>query len=347
MPTISVILPVYNASEFLLEALESITNQTFTDWEMIAINDGSTDNSLEILQEYAKKEPRLRIISRENRGLPRTLNEGIELAQGEYIARMDADDISLPDRFEKQLTFLFKKNLDLCGTQYITFGEFERVINNPITVEGCKLGLLFNSVLAHPTVLGKTKIFKRFNYNENFSCAQDYELWTRMVINGVKICNLNEILLKYRMTKNQITSKNQILQKSNAIIIAQNYWHSVYQEISYLFNNFIVTFDSNESFNVINSIKAISLLQNRTNTQYEFKLLNNYKYILLMHTNQIQLNKFLMLLKHNIDLSKKQKLFILLNYIFHINKLKKYISFNENIYTKLAFIYHFFAYNKS
>ena len=204
MPKISVILPVYNSGKYLIESLESLSCQTFRDFEIIAINDGSKDNSLKLLEDYAKKESRLRIISRENRGITKTLNEGIYLAQGEYIARMDADDICLPNRFELQLEFIEKNNLDVCGTQYLKFGTLTGISNLPLKCEDCYATLLLNSPFGHPSILIKTKIIKNYKYNENVLYAQDYELWCRLAINKIRMGNLPNILLKYRYCSDSI-----------------------------------------------------------------------------------------------------------------------------------------------
>jgi len=115
---VSIVMSVYNAQKYLDEAIESILNQTYSNFEFIIINDGSTDKSLEIIENYAKKDSRIIVINRENKGLIYSLNEGIRKANGKYIARMDADDISLPQRLEKQVEFMEKnKNIGICGTQ--------------------------------------------------------------------------------------------------------------------------------------------------------------------------------------------------------------------------------------
>ena len=122
-PLISVILPVYNAEKYLAEAIDSILNQTFTDFEFIIINDGSTDNSLSILQSYQTQDSRIRLFSRENKGIVMTMNEGIDLARGEWLARMDADDIAMPSRFERQLQHLKETSADICGAWIEFFGN--------------------------------------------------------------------------------------------------------------------------------------------------------------------------------------------------------------------------------
>lgn len=121
---ISVILPVYNGEKYLKEAIESILNQTYTNFEFIIIDDGSKDSSLEIIKEYEKEDERIVAVSRENKGLIATLNEGIEKAKGKYIARMDQDDISLPNRFEEQLKIMENdKEIVVCGSWINVFGE--------------------------------------------------------------------------------------------------------------------------------------------------------------------------------------------------------------------------------
>src|SRR6185369_4386478 len=122
VPLISVVLPVYNGEKYLAEAIDSILGQTLTDFELIIIDDGSTDNSLAILKQYKQRDNRIRLIARENRNLATTLNDLIDLAQGEWVARMDQDDIALPHRFEKQLQWLEQTGADICGSSIRFFG---------------------------------------------------------------------------------------------------------------------------------------------------------------------------------------------------------------------------------
>lgn len=138
-------MSVYNGEKYLAEAIESILNQTYKNFELIIINDGSKDNSVEIIKNYMKQDNRIVLIDRENKGLPYSLNEGISVAKGEYIARMDADDISLPTRFEKQVDYMQKNELDVCGSYIKLFGDNrkEQVIKNPITNEDIRFSLLF------------------------------------------------------------------------------------------------------------------------------------------------------------------------------------------------------------
>jgi glycosyltransferase involved in cell wall biosynthesis len=167
-PLITVAMPVFNASGYLNLAIESILNQTYTNWEMIAIDDGSTDNSLAILLDYQHKDSRIKVISRENKGIAYTLNQCIDMAKGDYIARMDADDISLPTRLESQLSsFRADPALDLIATNAFLIDEQNKSVgelrcstdHNSI----CKrpwVGFL----MPHPTWLGKTEWFRKYRY---------------------------------------------------------------------------------------------------------------------------------------------------------------------------------------
>jgi glycosyltransferase involved in cell wall biosynthesis len=122
MPLVSVVLPVYNAQRYVAAALESVLGQSMSDLEVIAIDDGSSDGSLAEMERIAAADARVRLVSRPNRGLVATLNEGVAAAGGEWIARMDADDVSLPERFATQLDFMQSARVDVCGSAVANFG---------------------------------------------------------------------------------------------------------------------------------------------------------------------------------------------------------------------------------
>ncbi len=209
-PLVSVVMSVYNSEKYLKEAIESILNQTYTNFEFIIVNDGSTDSSLDIIQEYMKKDERIVLISRDNKGLPYSLNEGIEKAKGRYIARMDADDISLPARLEEQVEFMEKnENIGIFGTWAEVFGENKKtkLLKHPVAHDELKVKLLFSVCFAHPTVMIRKYILDKYNlkYNLDYLNAQDYELWSQ--ISEVNMmANIPKILLKYRISENSITS---------------------------------------------------------------------------------------------------------------------------------------------
>lgn len=223
MPKISVIMPIYNGEKYLNEAILSVLGQTYADFELIAIDDGSNDTSLEILKNFQKKDQRIKLISRENQGLVKSLNEGIKIANGEYIARMDADDVSMSERFEKQMAFLENnKDIVLCGTWAKKMDANEGEIgeySTPITDKEIKKNILFHNPFIHPTVMIRKSVFAKVGlYNEYFKHIEDYELWTR-IVPRFKTGNLQEFLLKYRITDDGITIKNRRVMHLKGIIV--------------------------------------------------------------------------------------------------------------------------------
>lgn len=209
-PRISVLLPAYNAAKYLGEAIDSILAQSYSDFELIIINDGSTDDTERIVSAFSDK----RIVyvkNEQNIGLANTLNKGINLARGEYIARMDADDISLLQRFQRQVDFLDNnKDFILCSTAIKVFGAVEeRVIMATSCYEQLKVDMLFGSNIAHPAVMFRRQEFIDNNlyYRQEECPAEDYALWTRVVFVG-KVCNIPEVLLHYRIHPSQVTSTN-------------------------------------------------------------------------------------------------------------------------------------------
>ena len=343
MPRISVILPIYNASEFLYESLESLSNQTYTDFEIIAIDDGSTDNSLDLLEDYAKKEHRLRIISRYNKGITKTLNEGIELANGEYIARMDSDDISFPLRFEKQLKFLEENNLDICGSQYQAFGSKSEISNMPIKSEDCYVRLLLGFCIAHPSFLIKKSIISKYRYNENFKYSQDYELCCRMALDKIKMGNTPDILLKYRFSENQISSAKKITQISLAQSIGKNYWlkSGITKDISYP----ICTIDSlNNNLNDLkDSMYSLIKLSNKLNcSTYMNDFLLSRQLVLLARLSVYGLKTMLPILNHIPNLGIKSKYLYSFMALTRAMKIKEFVKkhLNDSLKEKInKFLY--------
>jgi len=216
MNLISVILPVYNAEFYLKEAVESILNQTYTNFELIILNDGSSDNSLQIIEELMKYDSRIVLVNRENKGLVYTLNEGIKLAKGKYIARMDADDISLPNRFEKQIRLMENKNLDICGSHFLLIDKQNNIqgLNlTPINHNMCVLSLASKVPFAHPSVMIRKEFLLKNNllYGQSeYKIAEDFDLWMRMYEKDAKFGNVNDILFRYRILDNSLSKVNSI-----------------------------------------------------------------------------------------------------------------------------------------
>ncbi|ALU28045.1 glycosyltransferase [Myroides odoratimimus] len=207
MCILSVILPVYNGEKYVKSAIDSILNQSFEDFELIIINDGSNDGTLSILNSF--KDKRLNVISQENKGLIYSLNYGISLAKGKYIARMDADDIADVDRFENQVYFLdHNSDYIICGSQKVQYfhddpAEIFHQSNLPIDDIDIKTYLFFNSPFAHPSVMFRNSesLGVELKYDENFKYAEDYYLWVNLLSKG-KGKNLKSSRLKYRDTPN-------------------------------------------------------------------------------------------------------------------------------------------------
>jgi glycosyltransferase involved in cell wall biosynthesis len=217
---ISVIMPVYNAEKYLKEAILSILRQSFSNFEFIIIDDGSTDKSLEIIKRYKQEDKRIILISRENRGLIASLNEGLSLAQGEYIARMDADDISIQNRFELQYKFMVYNNIDVCGGDFISIDEFNNYLaihTVPKTKNEILITMANNAPFAHPTVMIKKEFLDKTKlcYGVNgYKASEDVDLWINMHKNYAKFGNINDIVIKYRILETSYSRKNaKILKK--------------------------------------------------------------------------------------------------------------------------------------
>lgn len=204
-------MPVYNGEKYLREAVESILGQTFTDFEFIIVDDGSTDTTPTILEEYASKDHRITILTNEhNSGICVTLNRGLDAAQGEYIARMDADDISLPTRLEKQIAFMDKHlEVGALGTSLEVFAEGFAPYQFPMQTNPrqCRADMLFNTCMAHPSVVIRKCVLTEhgLNYDDHFRGVEDYHLWWR-ISQRADVCNLAEPLLRYRKHPQQITA---------------------------------------------------------------------------------------------------------------------------------------------
>ena len=208
-PAISVVMPVYNGEKYLVEAIESILNQTFRNFEFIIVCAKSQDSSLEIIKKYMWVDDRIKLIQVDHKGIVYSLNIGVDMAKGKYIARMDADDISLPERFEVQYAHM-EENPDIIilGTFVECFGEchdsnlsYEAYFNKVITEESIYLDVVNRCPLVHPTVMMKSTFAKQERYDSKYSTMEDYDLWVRAVKKGYILMNISKILLRYRVHK--------------------------------------------------------------------------------------------------------------------------------------------------
>lgn len=235
-PDISVIMSVYNGEAYLAEAVESVRSQTFANWELIIINDCSTDSTGEILADFASRDERIKVHTNEvNLKLPASLNKAISLSCGKYIARMDADDICLPERLEKQYHFM-EENSDtaLSSCRFLT-------VKNGVYASGGAGGrcdfkalramLLCANPILHPGVIAKADVMKKFNYDTTLTCTEDLELWTRLAAENQKIEILPECLMIYRLHDKQITSTTLERQRTEVLRIQKKYYASLLSEM--------------------------------------------------------------------------------------------------------------------
>lgn len=310
MPKISVLMPVYNTEEiFLREAIESILNQTYADFEFLIIDDGSTNNTEDIILSY--KDERIKYIKNEqNIGLIKTLNKGINLAQGEYIARMDSDDISLPERFAKQVKFLDENpDIDVLGTWFQCLPS-GRIVETSPKDKDIKEHLLVNSNdIGHPTVMIRraTIIKYELKYDENALYVEDYALWLSL-IDKIKFANLTEVLLNYRIHGNNVCNKNATAQSLNCqkiMVIAQGKYFGI---------------DNTCMLNLIEKLKKGEII-NSTELLAITKYANQIKKQIKGHgfNCELEINRdfYKLIIKH----SKKDLLFLKLLWTNELNEM--------------------------
>lgn len=212
MAKISVIMPVYNLAPYIEESICSILTQTYSDFELLIIDDGSTDGTLDIIRKF--DDSRIKLICHSiNLGLIETLNQGIDLSTGEYIARMDGDDIALPHRFERQVAYMdAHPHYGVCGSQVQFLGR-DGVTTKPLNHEEIKCWQLFHCTIVHPTVMIRKSVLEnhgiRYLY---YYHAEDYEIWNRLAA-VTQLVNLPDVLLLYRVHANQVSSIHQRAQE--------------------------------------------------------------------------------------------------------------------------------------
>jgi glycosyltransferase involved in cell wall biosynthesis len=230
---VSVILPAYNAGPYIAEAINSILNQTYTNFELIIINDCSTDTTeKEIL---SISDPRIKYIKNTNNsGLIYNLNLGFSLAKGKYIVRMDADDISLATRIEEQVNFMdLHSEVGISGSWFQSFGTYNEVSKYEESDDDIKLQMLYHCRFCHPTVIIRKQIVETNNlqYSTAFAHAEDYELWARMAF-ITRFANLQKVLLKYRVHENNVTIKHATTQRQNSDKVIQYLFDKIGTTIS-------------------------------------------------------------------------------------------------------------------
>ncbi|PXV65847.1 glycosyl transferase family 2 [Dysgonomonas alginatilytica] len=240
-PSISIVMPVYNSSRYLSESIDSILSQTFSDFELIIIDDGSTDGSREIITTNYK-DSRIRLIKNEHNFI-QSLNIGMTQSKGKYIARMDADDIMLPERLQMQYHFMEENpDIDISGTWMQVFGDMDGIWKNTTASDEIEVQAILHSPLYHPTVILKRSIITQFPlvndtnqvYNEEYIYAEDYQLWTELMKRGYRLTNLPHVLLRYRKSEGQISRQKQTEMQNTTLRIQTEYLEYIMDKIAKL-----------------------------------------------------------------------------------------------------------------
>ena len=229
-------MSVYNGEDYLEETLESVLAQTFKPWELIVINDCSTDRTAEILAQYAERDARVKVFPNEvNLRLPTSLNRAIDLSSGKYIARMDADDICTPDRLEKQYKFMeANPSVALSSCRFMTLknGVYSSGgCGGRCDFEALRAMLLVTNPILHPGVIARAEIMREFKYDSTHTCTEDLELWTRLAKAGMEMAILPEYLLIYRLHDKQITSTTLEKQHREVSKVQETYFEHLLGEM--------------------------------------------------------------------------------------------------------------------
>lgn len=315
MPKVSVILPAYNAEKYINEAVDSILAQTFRDFELIVINDCSRDRTEELLLAYT--DPRLVYLKNEvNLGVAGTLNKGLSVAKGEYIARMDADDISLPQRFEMQVAYLdAHPDTAVLGTALERFGEGipSQIRRFSAAPAAMKADLLFACGLAHPSVMMRRQVVADLGgYDRAYEGLEDYELWCR-VAREHAVTALDTVLLRYRVHPQQVTknpSEKYITRlRSLKAVQLQQLALPVEGELAEQFYNFCLGQRPREGEEILALGRLLEQLAagNAKTRYYDAEILSSMlRSVLLGYVSKLQRREVKLLLQNSVLLSRSQ-----------------------------------------
>lgn len=241
-PLVSVVMPAYNAEKYISEAIESILNQTFQDFEFVIIDDGSTDRTWEIIQEYAKKDERIISVRNEiNLNVSQTRNKGIDKSRGKYIVWADSDDISLPHRIEKQLNFMeSNEGVGLCGSFMKFFGDSEKEsVRKYSDKDEILRKLIFRqNPVAQPACIMRIDILKKSGGYPNLSLSEDLYVFFKMGEIS-KFSNIQEVLVRYRVHAESLTSSKLKSMELNTIKIRKSFSkseHYIFSVVDVIYN---------------------------------------------------------------------------------------------------------------
>lgn len=294
MPKVSVIMSVWNAGDYLKTSVASVLNQTFTDWEFIILDDGSSDGSTAYLKKLSCEDSRFKIVlSEDNLGLTRRLNEGLDLAEGELIARMDCDDICLPGRLKHQVEFLDgNPNVGLIGSDVWVIdeaGKRIRIKKNPRTDCEIRWEALLDNPFIHPAAMFRRSLIDEgLRYDPEFRFAQDYGLWSEM-LKETTAATLPDALLEYRIHQNQVTVGSRAAQMQVHQVISENNIHHWLG----------VSFEPQEIQDLIHFAQG-KLLQDIGECKSACKLVANYSLLLATFKKKYEADKYIHLVTQSV-----------------------------------------------
>ena len=238
MPLVSLLLCVYNGEEYIRDTLDSIVAQTYQNWELVVIDDCSSDTTPEILEAYAARDQRIRISRNpQNLRLQKSLNRGLSLVKGEYVVRIDADDVCALNRLERQVAFMQahpELSLSFCRFLLLRNGAIVRQpFNMRADPDAVRALLLVTNPVIHPGVIARADAICNLRYREDLTCTEDLELWQRMDMNGMKIAAQDEYLLLYRIHDKQITANSSQRQRDEFARVTREYYRNMLFELTY------------------------------------------------------------------------------------------------------------------
>jgi glycosyltransferase involved in cell wall biosynthesis len=301
-PLVSVLMPTYNGGDYVISAVNSILNQTFADFELIIIDDSSSDGTIEVLKEIV--DPRIQLIFKPiNSGLIDTLNLGLKVAKGKYILRMDQDDISIQNRIEVQLDFMeANPDIAVCGAGY------QVIDSNNFFRPSCQYGELLLELIdfcpfAHPTIIMRADFLKNhsISYNSSYVNAEDYKIWTDISHVG-RMANLPNIVLKYRIHESQMSSRGAIQQQEMSKKISLehlNFLSGNNEHVDYYLNGSITNVSdlkkyldvelSIKDYFTKNNLHADSIIFKNRSRKYFQNVLSNDNFSLMLFIDRIPL----------------------------------------------------------
>lgn len=257
-PRVSILMPVYNVAPYLREAMDSILVQTFQDFELIVLDDCSPDNSAEILDTYTD-ERIVRYRGEKNMGLSNVLNVGMAMARGEFIARMDSDDLSTPERLATQVAYLdAHPEVDLCSCGMELFGVKQETWVRETNVEDVKITALFHSPILHASSMWRREAFERvgLRFLQEMVPAEDYDMWTRAMAAGLRLVNIPQVMYLYRIHPSQATTQTEkTARKDREVKI--NYLRTLFPSIDMSMVNMVPVRTSNDLQRIKQFIKML------------------------------------------------------------------------------------------